>query len=333
MRELTFFVPQLFGPDSATTVSVPSLETLLRFGSMHTIPSEAFSSTLFRLFGIENIKTDYPVAAVTHLADNGNTEQEIWLRADPIHLRAENNSVLLMDHTAFSLSQYETLVLIADIKEVLTQHGLKLEAPAVDRWYIKLKQLPNIKTTPIHEVVGKDIYKYLPTGKGKAFWDRLASEIQMSLHGNPLNIAREKRGDLLVNGLWLWGSGTLPEKPKRIWQQVFGDETITQGLCSLSGAYYESLPDNFTATSERSENENVLIVLSSGQQYQQYSDVEGWQNFIKELEDKWLTPILEALRNKKLAQLTLLTNHKRLVINQASFIKFWRKHKALHLYR
>ena len=341
MRKLTLFVPGLFGPASETlsefTPDIPSIEKLFRFGTSKNIQNTGFIPTLFQLFGFPEYKQDYPVAAVTRLVDDDHDLEGVWMRADPVHLRPEREAVVLLDESAFDLEKHEALILAADLQRVFTSRDIELEAPTNNRWYIKLKHLPEIKSTPIHEVVGNDIHNHLPIGKEKILWDQLSNEAQMNLHQCPLNSEREQRDEWPVNGVWMWGAGELPESPRtsrQIWSSVFADEVTTQGLSILTETPYRDLPDSIeTLVNQCEGQDNILVVISFGLRHQQYFNYEGWQDFIAYLEEEWFARIEKLIKQNELDKLTLFTGEKEITVTKSSFKKLWRRRRSLQNYR
>ena len=337
MGKLTLFIPGFFGPDSETISDfkpdVPSLEKLFRFGTSKNIQNAGFIPTLFQLFGFPEYKQDYPVAAVTRLVDDDHDLEGIWMRADPVHLRPERDAVVLLDESAFDLEKHEALILAADLQRVFTSRDIELEAPTNNRWYIKLKHLPEIKSTPIHEVVGNDIHNHLPIGKDKILWDQLSNEAQMNLHQSPLNSEREQRDEWPVNGIWMWGAGELPESPRTFnsnWSSVYADEVTTQGLSILTETPYGDLPDSIEAIiNQCGEQDNILVVISFGLRHQQYFNYEGWLDFINYLEEFWFADLLNDLKSGALEELIVITKKRKIIINKRSFYKIWKKRKAL----
>ena len=337
MRKLILFVPGLLGPDSNTfpgfSPDVPTIEKYFRFGTIKSAQTTGFTETLFLLFGFSKSKYDYPVAAVTRLVDDDHNLEGYWMRADPVHLRPERDAVVLLDDSAFNLEKHEALIFAADLQQVFTDRDIELEAPTNNRWYIKLKDRPKITTTSIHEVVGNDIDQNSAVGENNVLWDQLANETQMSLHQCPLNNEREQRGELPVNGVWLWGAGELPKSKKKIWSRVFGDEVTTKGLSILTETPYADSPESIEAVVKSSgEQDNVLVVISFGLRHKQYYDHAGWQDFIGYLEEEWFAGIDKLFKQRELDELTLLTGGHSLTVTKYSFMKFWRRHKSLHSY-
>ena len=215
MHELTLFIPGMLnlarGIADQDVPSVPSLEHLFACGRHDRLLNKGFSETLCMLFGIDTGNgQDLPVAAITHAVDD-ESSAGIWMRADPVHLTVDTEGIALMDASTFTLDQHDALVLAADIKELLAERGYTLQAPTTKRWYLKLNEKPNIRTTAIHEVAGKNIHQYMPLGDDESDWRLLMNEIQMCLHARQINEERQQRGELPVNSIWFWGSGTLPE--------------------------------------------------------------------------------------------------------------------------
>ncbi len=337
MRKLTLFVPGFFGPVSETpsgiTPDVPVIENYFRFGSSKNIQGMGFTQTLFQLFGFPKQDHDYPVAAVTRLVDDDHDLKGVWMRADPVHLRPERDAVVLLDNSSFNLEKHEALIFAADLQRVFTEREIELEVPTTNRWYLKLKKLPEINVTPIHEVVGNDIDQNLANGDNKISWDQISNEAQMSLHNCPLNEQRERSGELPINGVWLWGAGELPKVKKQIWSRVFADEVTTQGLSILTKSPYADLPSSLGALINRTEErDNILAVISFGLRHQQYFDHNGWQDFIGYLEEEWFAEIENLLKLNELAELILLTGKNKLLITRSSYKKFWRRKRPFLTY-
>ena len=311
--------------------SLPSIENLFRFGTLSRLPLLGFSATLFELFGFDS-QPDYPTAAVTRLVDNAQTVDGIWMLAEPVHLHTEKTAITLFHDAAFNLSQRDVLALAGELQTIFAARDYVLEVPNVQRWYLKLDKQPAIKTTPIHEVAGQNIQRYLITGTDKMCWDKLTNEIQMSLHNNTLNRQREQRGDLTINSLWFWGAGELPEAPSPAWNQVVADEVMVRGLSILTQVPYVELPENLNRILPQIQGE-TLIIISFGQRHTQYADYQAWQDFIIYLEQEWFMEIEKLLRQGKLSKLTLVTNGTRLIVNNTSLKKFWRRCKTLQDYR
>lgn len=338
MTNITLYIPGLLSPArdlvEGDIPPTPSLQKLLAIGKRRTFQPMGFSRCLCGLFGLESRpQQDDPVAAITHLVDDRETREYIWMRADPVYLAADREGVVLMDSSTFNLDLQEALVLAADIRDLLAEEGLKLEVPTTDRWYLKLHEPANVTTTPVHEVVAKDIHRFLPSGSGRDHWARLLNEIQMTLHNCPVNEERQQRGELPVNSIWCWGSGSLPTAGNCQWDRVYSDETISKGLSQLYGVSSRESPEEVTDVfSDSGSNEQILTVLSFGLRHAQYHDMIGWQDFIAYLEACWFKGLLGMMRDGMINHLTLLLENQEFSISKSSLLKFWKQQQQLQAY-
>lgn len=330
MQKLTLFIPGLFlsrnDLSAVDSPDTPALQKLLSRARRKILPPVAFTDTLSMLFNIEVPRgVDCPAAAITRLIDDDQALDGIWMRADPVHLVADQARVVLMDDSSFTLDQHDALVLAADIREVFTDHGITLEAPDLYRWYLKLPGQPSLVTTPIHEVTGRDINRFLPTGADSAFWIRLMNEVQMILHDSAINHKREASHENIINGVWIWGAGRLPGKPVCSWNRLFTDEVISRGMANLADIESGELPESLDAVIEMANAEdNVLAVLSFGMRHRQYQDIPGWQDFIAYLEQFWFADMEKNIKSGGIKQLKVITEHQQFDLDKKSFLKFWR---------
>jgi hypothetical protein len=338
MRSLTLFIPGLLGlvrdlnPEDIP--AIPSIEYLFARGHIDRRSAESFSNTLCQLFNLQISEVeDAPIAAISHLVDDDHSQQGFWMRADPVHLAADNQGVVLMDETSFTLDQHDALVLAAEIKEILADSGFMLEAPTTNRWYIKLEELPSIKTTPIHEVVGRDIHQFMPTGENKQKWAMLINEIQMALHASQLNEVRQQRGELPINSVWFWGVGELPQQTQHSWTKIFTDDVITTGFAKHTQTSCYELPDRANLLIEKiNTSENVLAVIAFGLRHAQYHDIEGWLDFISYLEEFWFADLLNYLKSGEMEKLTIITKKREITVTKSSLYKIWKRPKSICQY-
>jgi 2,3-bisphosphoglycerate-independent phosphoglycerate mutase len=67
-----------------------------------------------------------------------------------------------------------------------------------------------VKTTPPHDISGKDVTPYLPQGGGREPVLRLMEEAKKILSACLANQGRRKVGKKPANAIWLWGQGKAP---------------------------------------------------------------------------------------------------------------------------
>jgi len=313
---------------------VPAIETIFARGERQVISSSGFSHMLCSLFNLKAPEgRELPVAAISHLVDDDHSPEMVWMRADPVHLSAKTNSVVLLDESSFTLDQHDALVLAAEIKDILADHDWILEAPTTNRWYIRSATMPGILTTAIHEVVGHDIQYHMPVGEDKSDWHRLINDVQMCLHASRINEERQQRGKLPVNSVWFWGGGRVPEPTQSRWTKVVSDEEIAQGLAKHANLPFAELPGSVDELLDQvNQEKNLLAVISFGLRHTQYRDLDGWRDFIVYLEQFWFTGLLNQLKSGKLDELVVLNETQKITINKLSLFKLWRRQKSMSLY-
>ncbi|HKX55639.1 MAG TPA: hypothetical protein VJN01_06040, partial [Xanthomonadales bacterium] len=96
------------------------------------------------------------------------------------------------------------------------------------------------------DALGADISDCMPEGEAGRRWKRLANEIQMSLHASATNEQRRQRGEPLINGVWFWGGGQLPERlASCTFQRVYSIDPVSSGLARLNDVSVEPLAELF----------------------------------------------------------------------------------------
>lgn len=250
-RHLSLLFPAQLHPALASTPKsrTKALRTLLARAQTSACAS-SHERLLFDLFAAEYDKTmPPPVAAVTHTHDAGSANDSAgtgwWLRADPVSLRPDGDRLLMLGNHAFSIRADEAAALGAELRDVFAARGFEFSTPHPKRWYLRLAQDPRVTLTALDDVVGHDIMHHLPQAQDTheaARWRSLLNEVQMQLHGSPVNRARAARGELLINSVWFWGGGPLPGVVPQRFVQVWSHEPLSLGLARLSGAASAAVP-------------------------------------------------------------------------------------------
>ncbi len=320
-RHVTLLVPGLrqppvaVEPERLAAVLRPvHLERLLARADAMAPPSagDGLEAALFGLFGIPlEPGHDPPVAPVTRYLDTGERDDGWYLRADPVHLRADLSKLILFDAGTFALSQEEARILAMELEGLLRGVGGELVVPVPTRWYLRLPQPPGIHTRSLSAVVGRDVHEQLPQGEAGADWRRLMNEIQMTLHASPVNQARGERGEPAVNSLWFWGGGRLPEMGARCWEQVWSGEPLAQGLGALGSSAVAELPDGgeFWLRTAQTPGRH-LVSLFTRERSVQYGDMETWMAQLEDLEQRWIAPLWEGLRKGWVDSLSLVDDRR-----------------------
>lgn len=334
MRSITLIIPGLLPPPPGVTrehlPATPMLDRLLARADRLRI-AEDYYRLLFERFDLEiNPSMDYPLAALSHLADAGHADG-LWLRADPVHLSAGSEGMVLIDGHMLKIGPDEAEALAGVLQPWLAELGATIEVLHPQRWYLHLKQQPAIQTTPLTAIRGRDVSMALPCGRDRTRWRQLFNEIQMLLHEMRINRDRSRRGALTVNSLWFWGLGELPQPAARCEpDMVFTDDAVARGLAQLYKVSVKSLPatgDDCLLQAEGAER--LLIVNDEGWAFGQYGDADGWLAFIELLERDWLRPLYQGLRWGRLRRFDILLPGAGFRIVSRHLWRVWRRPAVL----
>lgn len=317
-RQLVVVVPGLFA--APTDARSPALERLLARSDRPASAPVGFHATLFDVFGAAVPPGDLPVAALTRVHDMGIVDQDWWLRADPVHLIADRDRLVMADPTELALTRAEADALVAELMQTYGPDGWLIKAPRADRWYLRPPQAADIRTTPLAEAVGRDIHPLLPQGPDGRAWHTILNEFQILLHAAQANADRERRGLPVVNSVWFWGGGPLPRVTRCDRAAVWSIEPASRAFATLCGCSQHDLPAGFTAWRNAAAAGRHLLVLAPGPQ----PDLAA-------LEDNWFAPLHAALRAGEVARLEILDDAgARFVITPGHTRRWWRRTRPLN---
>jgi hypothetical protein len=177
----------------------------------------------------------WPMAAIQRRFDAGDADKFVWLRADPVHCRADMAGVRLLAWGNLAIDDEEASSFLTALQPIFVETGLQMSATAPDRWFLRIPpgmELPAFGAPD--EVLGADLFEYLPQGDAGRRWRTLLSESQVILHNHPANADRLARGQQTVNSVWFWGGGAMPESITTSVGSVDTPDPELQALFALS---------------------------------------------------------------------------------------------------
>lgn len=326
-RHLHLLIPDLLATNAVVSpdLALPALGKLLSRAEAKTWEYPHFHSSLFHLFGFPPSPPEtLPIAALSRLID-GTTDDNLYLRADPVYLQADRDRLVLFDaHNAGTISHAEAAQIMHELNEFYAEEGLIFSAPHPKRWYVQLTEPPEVTLYSVYDATGHDIRNYMPTGAHQLRWRNRINEIQMLLHQSPVNAARLARHQLPINSLWFWGAGQLPAAIAPSWQQVWGHEEISQGLALHAQLPYLPLPTQIADCLEKLPVGDYLSIITPNSL--ELLDREQW---LISLEKNWFHPLLTCLTRHQLDSLWIYTcQDKVFKITLRSLQKFWCKSRS-----
>ncbi len=295
MRELHLIVPGLAAwRDSphSETVAMPGLARLLARG--RPLGGEtSLAEALCRAFAVDR-QEDWPLAPITATYDGLNANVGYWLRADPVHLQVGMRGMTLLDASHVGLSTAESESLATSLMPLFREAGWHLLAPAPTRWYGHPARAINLRTTPLDEVATRHVNSALPTGPDAAQVMQLLNDAQIILHEHPVNLARERQGQLPINSLWLWGGGTRVNIG-RTYRLVLAEQLETLALTQLSGSTSAACPGHL---GDLPRAASILAVLPEFAADAEATDAAR-------LDADWFMPLLQGLLLGRIRHATL----------------------------
>lgn len=301
-------VPGLF-PTEAPPVPgrLPALERLLARGRRGSHDALAVEAWLMRAFGCD----DGPpaVGALTQLADGAEDGDgpgtDPWMRVDPVHLSLGRERLALVPSEAFNLSRDEAEALVESINHHFSA-DLTVYPLHPKRWCARVRLPDPPVATPPLLLAGADMQALRAAGPQDAHWQGLITEIQMLLHGHPVNAAREARGEPAVNSVWCWGAGRLPGAAAGPWRSVTADDPIALGLARLARMTRLPVPAGAREWIARAGTDGRhLVVLDALRAPLALGDPATYAHRLEHLEASWFLPLLDALRASRIGMVTI----------------------------
>jgi len=136
-----------------------------------------------------------------------------WAFVTLCNWQASVHQVTMRQIPMRDLSPAESDTLLAAMTPFFAQDGITLYPDEPGRWLARGAVFDGLSSASPDRVLGRNLEPWMPTAAQASGLIRLMSEMQMLLYTHPLNDAREARGLLPVNAIWLSGTGALNGAP------------------------------------------------------------------------------------------------------------------------
>ncbi|MFL9710340.1 hypothetical protein [Methylobacillus sp. Pita1] len=310
---------QIFLADTAESrAAMAADDALLRLLARGRVQwlATVWEAYLCQQFGIAK-QQDWPLAALARLGERLPVEGAYWMLASPVHLMLQRDSFSLAQPAPLALGFEESEALRTSLNRHFAGEGLEFLPGAQGHWHLKLQSAPALSTTSISVAAGRDITPWLPQGVEAQHWRQLLNEMQMLLFGHEVNQAREARGELAVNSVWLHGGGVLPSQSKAAPCKVYSGDASLGGMAKLAGLQHAAIA-GLQAVLHDSHAPAVL------------------QSSYDELGAGWCELLWQALKARQIQQLDIYfpwsDRMLHLRLKPIDVYKFWRKPIALEKY-
>lgn len=141
------------------------------------------------------------------------TPDDVAMRCNLVTLGKNPEGLFMEDFSAGHINTEEARKLIQHLDAELGSDEFRFH-PGVSYRHLLVWKGGNerIKTTPPHDITGKTVSPYLPSGDGEERLIALMKAAQTILRDNPINPD--------ANSIWLWGQGKAPSM--QTYQEKFG---------------------------------------------------------------------------------------------------------------
>ncbi len=248
--------------------------------------------------------------------------QGAWLRADPVHMAADIDNVLMFGNQDLNIRQHESDALIDELNRHFQEQGWRFFAADPRRWYLQLAESPQLHCSPLSEVIGQNVRELLPGGQDSLYWHRTINEIQMLLYQSPVNLARREAGDREINSIWFWGDGEMKRPELTEWCAAWGDDVLLRGLAIASGTGLNPLPDQAaTWQAQHTAGRHLLVLSDLGA----LAETDREQ-VLHSYELDWFAPLLSMLLNREVAKIEINPCNGTLYrVTRGLLARFWRR--------
>ncbi|PUA16572.1 hypothetical protein [Glaciimonas sp. PCH181] len=300
-----------------------------------SLPHEAWLATKFGLGNPSNNADSQhsspPIAPAAMRALGLNVDEGHWFVLHPAHIHIARDHLVLTDIRQVTLSEADSRWLFEEAKSLFDEDNRTLLYGDASTWFIRADDWLHLHTSTPDAACGHNVDIWMPQGEGDRAWRKLQNEVQMQWFENSLNERRAASGMQAVNALWLWGGGNAAidssnasDRPYshiinlRGWAKAFGQLTANNAILNCSAEELIATP-----------GERGFLLLDGLIAPALTGEWSEWIQQLQTMERDWFVPLLQALENGKLKQLSLTftdnTRMTELTTTALSLKKFWVK--------
>lgn len=196
----------------------PNMDFMARHGRVglaHTVPDglpPGSDVANLSVFGYDP-RTCYTGRSPLEAISMGVTlaPDDVAFRMNLVTLKPHGSSIYMQDFSAGHISTAEAHELVESLQKELGSAEIEFHAGVGYRHLMVWRGgKDGMRGTPPHDITGKSILDFLPTGEGADTLIAVMNHAQMVLHDHPVNVKRKEEGLLPANSIWLWGHGKTP---------------------------------------------------------------------------------------------------------------------------
>lgn len=255
-------------------------------------------------------------------------ENTAW--AVPMWQQIGMNTTQQLDSRFIAISEYEAQNLIDSLNTFYTGDAV-FSALQPQIWQIQLPQMSEWHIPSVLDLDGQTDAMSRSEHQASAQWLQLSTEIQMFLHTHPINQARQQRGEIPINALWLWQPENGAPQANTFQAALTGSNSI---WATISPSLHTQQPHDL-AQWQRICEENCVAMeqtqLFSEDFAQSYHNADIWayQDTLNQWENRFFAPLDNLLQTGKLKQIQLICEQGSLTIDARRWA-FWKSKKIFN---
>lgn len=289
----------------------------LAYGERIDTIESSFEESVLSTFGISGEGRGPPTVAgltASHDLELDYVPTE-WLRADPVHLLADGNRLILFGPEMLGLEGSEADCLLELLNDGLAADGITFKRGiSASRWYVS-KSNTGAAWGHSPRVLSGQVLEPHTEGLGQSVeLNRLMTSVQMLLHESPINVSRESRDKRSVNSVWFWGFGSLPLQTKGDLSIAIGSDDLVAAAAHFCGIeYLQEVPVKDFGLFERGGS---LVFVD---------DSEFSQSELIRFEQEIFCPAKLSVREGRHKILRVVTRTRTFVLTRLRWWQFWRR--------
>ena len=159
-----------------------------------------------------------------------------------------NGAPMMADFTSGHITSEEGAAIVTDLRSALSGDGIEFFNGVSYRHLMVWRNgIGGTRLTPPHDITGKGVTEYLPSGEGAERLSNLMSKGAAILNDHPVNRARRAEGKPEATSVWFWGQGKKPAVPTlqdrfKVTGSVISAVDLVNGLGRLAGLEVITVP-------------------------------------------------------------------------------------------
>jgi hypothetical protein len=323
-------VPE-FAPDLVRALKAPALAMLLSRTSAHArhahdesaraLPHELWLAQALELGGGAE-----PAFAAAAMRGFGlEPEPGRWFIINPAHIEIARSHLLMSDLRRLHLPEAEGRALFDSAAPYFEEAGYALRYGDAKTWFMRADEWAEMDTATPDAAAGMSLTDWMPSGPRALAYRKLHNEVQVQWYADPVNAAREARGQPAVNAFWPWAGSASPSTPATPGRaKTVATFETPAWLAALAQRKLTSLADIAAGVSE-----DTVLVCGNVVEPAIAADWAGWLQQMQRLEAELFAPLEDSLKQGRVTKVQLVLSHRQALANFTTTAmaqrKFWRR--------